>query len=38
MWNARFKDKGKHGKFDPSWLGPYEVIVILGENIYHLKI
>ena len=23
MWNARLEDKGKHGKFDPIWLGPY---------------
>ena len=23
MWNARIKDKGNHGKFDPIWLGPY---------------
>lgn len=25
-WNVGSKDKGKYGKFNPLWLGSYEVI------------
>lgn len=32
MWNAKLGDKGKHGKFDPLWLGPYLVTNINGED------
>lgn len=24
-WDARFEDKGKHGKFDHLWQGPYKI-------------
>ena len=24
-WDARHEDKGKHGKFDHLWKGPYEI-------------
>ena len=37
MWNARLKDKGKHGKFDPMWLGPYLLDSSKGEDSYVLK-
>jgi hypothetical protein len=37
MWNARLEDKGKHGKFDPIWLGPYCICDTNGENSYFLK-
>ena len=37
MWNARIEDKGKHGKFDPIWLGPYLIENIWGEDSYILK-
>ena len=23
FWNARQEEKGKNGKFDPTWLGSY---------------
>jgi len=37
MWNARIKDKGKHGKFDPIWLGPYLIENTWGEDSYVLN-
>ena len=36
-WNARGEDKGKHGKFDPLWLGPFVVHSNNGENSYYIK-
>ena len=37
MWNARMEDKGKHGKFDPIWLGPYNIHDTNGEDSYFLQ-
>lgn len=37
MWNYRIEDKGKHGKFDPIWLGPYLIDSKWGDNSYILK-
>ena len=37
MWNAKIEDKGKHGKFDPIWLGPYLIETTWGEDSYVLK-
>ena len=37
MWNARLEDKGKHGKFDPIWLGPYCICDTNGEDSFFLK-
>ena len=37
MWNARIEDKGKHGKFDPIWLGPYNICDMHGEDSYFLS-
>jgi hypothetical protein len=37
LWNARQEDKGKHGKFDPIWLGPYLIQEHWGEDSYFLK-
>ena len=37
MWNARLEDKGKHGKFDPIWLGPYLVDSKWKDDSYFLK-
>ena len=37
MWNARMEDKGKHGKFDPIWLGPYLIESKWGDDSYNLK-
>ena len=37
MWNAKIEDKGKHGKFDPIWLGPYLIESRWGDDSYILK-
>ena len=37
LWNARLEDKGKHGKFDPIWMGPYLIESTLGEDSYIIK-
>lgn len=34
LWNAILEDKGKHGKFDPIWLGPY--LVMKNGNQIHI--
>lgn len=35
-WNARHEDKGKHGKFDNLWKGPYSVFAHLGKKFFFL--
>lgn len=37
MWNARSQDKGKHGKFEALWLGPYVIMDKEGEDSYFLQ-
>ena len=36
-WDARKDEKGKHGKFDNLWIGPFTVIKILGNNTFILQ-
>jgi len=36
-WDARFEDKGKHGKFDSLWKGPYKITTFVGNNSFFLK-
>ena len=36
-WDARKDEKGKHGKFDNLWIGPFTVIKILGNNTFVLQ-
>ena len=36
-WDARIEDKGKHGKFDHLWKGPYQITAYSGNNAYILK-
>jgi hypothetical protein len=36
-WDARIEDKGKHGKFDHSWKGPYQIAKYHGKNAFILK-
>ena len=35
-WDAWKDEKGKHGKFDNLWIGPFTVIKILGNNTFVL--
>lgn len=37
LWNARPEDKGKHGKFDPIWLGPYLIHDNKVEDSYFIR-
>lgn len=36
-WDARNEEKGKHGKFDHLWKGPYKVGACRGTNAFLLE-
>ena len=36
-WDSRWEEKGKHGKFDFLWKGPYIIYAFRGNNAYFLK-
>jgi len=36
-WDARNEDKGKHGKFENLWKGPYKIVAYRGQNAFLLK-
>jgi len=36
-WDARFEDKGKHGKFNHLWKGPFQIAACHGSNTYIMK-
>ena len=36
-WDARKEQKGKHGKFDNVWFGPFIVLKILENNTFILQ-
>jgi hypothetical protein len=36
-WDAQNEDKGKHGKFDSLWKGPYIIHAFRGNNAFLLK-
>ena len=36
-WDSRIEDKGKNGKFDFLWKGPYIIYAFKGNNAYFLK-
>jgi hypothetical protein len=35
-WDSRNEDKGKHGKFDSLWKGPYTIQAFRGNNAFLL--
>jgi hypothetical protein len=37
IWDAKNEDKGKHGKFDYLWLGPFKIATYHGNNAYLLQ-
>jgi len=37
IWDSRREDKGKHGKFDFLWRGPFVIQAVQGNNTYFLK-
>ena len=36
-WDVRREDRGKHGKFDNLWFGPFKIVVVLENNTFLLK-
>ena len=36
-WDSRREEKGKHGKFDNLWLGPYSIHSVAGNNAFFLQ-
>jgi hypothetical protein len=36
-WDARNEDKGKHGKFDHIWMGPFMIAAYHWNNAYLLQ-
>jgi len=36
-WDSRREDKGKHGKFDFLWKGPFVIQAVQGNNTYFLR-
>eukprot|EP00253_Pinus_taeda_P029880 PITA_29880 len=36
-WDARNEDKGKHGKFENIWKGPYKIAAYRGQNAFLLQ-
>ena len=36
-WDARKEQKGKHGKFDSLWFGPFIVLKVLENNTFILQ-
>ena len=36
-WDAPHEDKGKHGKFDHLWVGPYIIATHRGNNTFILQ-
>ena len=36
-WDSRREDKGKHGKFDNLWQGPYLIQSAIGNNAFFLQ-
>ena len=36
-WDARHEDKGKHGKFDGLWKGPFFISAFAGRNAFFLE-
>jgi hypothetical protein len=36
-WDARNEDKGKHGKFDHLWMGPFRIVAYHGKMLIFYK-
>jgi hypothetical protein len=36
-WDAPKQDKGKHGKFEALWIGPFKVVGVFSNNTYRLQ-
>ena len=36
-WDTRREEKGKHGKFDSLWYGPYRIVEARSNNTFMLE-
>jgi hypothetical protein len=36
-WDSPKKDKGKHGKFEALWIGPFKISEVFSNNTYKLQ-
>jgi hypothetical protein len=36
-WDATKQDKGKHGKFEALWIGPFNISEVFSNNTYKLQ-
>lgn len=36
-WDIWRVEKGKHGKFDPLWFGPFKIVEQGGNNTFRLE-
>jgi hypothetical protein len=36
-WDAQRQDKGKHGKFEALWVGPFNISEVLHNNTFKLQ-
>jgi hypothetical protein len=36
-WDAPKQDKGKHGKFEALWIGPFNISEVFSDNAYKLR-
>ena len=36
-WDEKRENKGKHGKFDNIWFGPFKIVEILDDNTFVLN-
>jgi hypothetical protein len=36
-WDANNEERGKHGKFDHLWLGPFKIVAYHGNNVYLIQ-
>jgi hypothetical protein len=37
-WDDPKQDKGKHGKFESLWIGPFNICEVFSNNSYKLQI
>jgi len=36
-WDKAHEEKGKHSKFQRMWLGPFQIVEIIGPSTFMLK-
>jgi hypothetical protein len=36
-WDALKQDKGKHGKFEALWIGPFKIYEVFSNNTFKLQ-